>query len=775
MDACMDSFLTQHISEETHRSGHILDLLLTTDESMVNCVKMIGRIGSSDHEAMLVEMNLESGGLKNNFMRNYGRGDFKSMRRELDIDWKEKMSGMTVEEMWAEIEGRISEATLKFIPLKKVNPTGRPRWMSKELERLIKEKRSAWTKWKRTRSEHDKSEYKKLETRVKKVIRNRKNVLEKNIAKEAKRNPKSFFAFINKRRKTRAKIGPLRSENGTIIVDPAEQAESFNAHYSSVFTRSEKEPPTIEHVTNEKIEDVVISVELIKSLIDGLKESSSPGPDGISNRVLKELRDELATPLQMLFRKSLDEGEVPQSWKDSVISPIYKKGSKGEPINYRPVNLTSNVCKLMERVLKIGIEEHLEKNVLSNSQHGFRRGRSPQTNLIEFVDKITKWVDEGKSVDVVFFDLSKAFDRVCHKRLAIKMEAVGIHGKVKIWVCNWLDGRRQAVRVEDCLSEWRPVDSSVPQGTVLGGTMFNIYVDDIDEDVEGFVRKFADDTKDANVVECQSDAEKFQKDIDAMVAWAERWEMAFSVEKCKVIHLGRNNKRFEYRMGNETLKVADEEKDLGVLFGSSLKPSAQCEKAAKEANGMLGAITRAFHYRTKHVMVPLYKAFVRPKLEYASSVWCPWLQKDIDELEKVQKRMVKMLSGVKARGYEERLEEIGMMSLTERRTRGDMIETFKTLRGHNRVEKEAWFEFQEEEARPTRSNTTVVDGTAVRKKEVLIQQRANLEVRKNFFTVRAAGDWNALPDAVKASTSVNSFKNAYDAWKWRQKTSQNES
>ena len=765
-ETCMDAFLTQHVQGETHRSGNTLDLVLTSDEDMVKEIKMIGKIGSSDHEAMLVDLcvgaTLEA---KEKWMRDYGRGDYEQMRRALDIDWNVEIGGVGVEEMWQRIERKIEEVSEAFIPWKKISPNHQPRWLTGDVRRLMKEKRKAWAKWKKTRSEVDKSTYKELEGKVKKVIRNRKKAVEKSVARNAKTNPKSFFSYINGCRVARTKVGPIKDENGDVIMDPKEQAERFNEHYASVFTRSTIAPPCKEPVTEEKIEDVDFSVETVKNLIDGLKERASPGPDGINNRVLKETRDIIAYPLFRLFRKSLDEGIVPRGWKDSIISPIYKKGKKSEPVNYRPVNLTSNVCKLMERVLKRSIEDHLEKKVTKNSQHGFRPGRSPLTNLVEFGGKITEWVDEGRSVDVVYFDLSKAFDKVCHERLVVKLEAAGVCGLIQKWIREWLSERRQAVRVDGMVSSWTEVKSSTPQGTVLGGTLFTVYIDDVDDDVTGFFRKFADDTKGANIVENRNDADRMQQDINAMMEWGRKWEMSFNVEKCKVLHIGRNNRRFQYRMGDIEMQVADEEKDLGVWFDSSLKPSTQCEKAAKEANAALGMITRSFHYRTKDVLIPLYKTFVRPKLEHASVVWSPWLVKDQQELEKVQKRVMRMVVGVEGSSYEERLERVGLTTLVERRTRGDMVETFKTLRGMNRVEKGEWFVIQEEETRPTRANARVVEGEIVKKREVLVPQRYNLEIRKNFFTVRVPEEWNRLPDVVKASASVNGFKNAYDKWK----------
>ena len=168
------------------------------------------------------------------------------------------------------------------------------------------------------------------------------------------------------------------------------------------------------------------------------------------------------------------------------------------------------------------------------------------------------------------------------------------------------------------------------------------------------------------------------------------------------------------------LSEKKEEKDLGVWISSTLKPSIQCERAAKAANAALGSIARSFHYRTKRVLVPLYKTFVRPRLEYAAAAWNPWLQKDCDVLEKVQQRLVRMLSDARGTTYEERLNAAGLTSLGDRRRRGDLIEAFKTMRGMNRVERDSWFRVQEEGTKATRANTMVIGEEEVRRREVMV-------------------------------------------------------
>ena len=431
------------------------------------------------------------------------------------------------------------------------------------------------------------------------------------------------------------------------------------------------------------------------------------------------------------------------------------------------MSLTNVIGKLMERVVKKNLTDYIEnKGILANSQHGFRSGRSVQSNLVEFLNTATKWLDDGKSFDVLYLDFSKAFDKVSHKRLMVKLEEAGIKGKVLEWIRDWLRGRKQRVCVEGEFSEWIDVLSSVVQGSVLGGTLFDLFIDDIElAAITALILKYADDTKVAKIVESLEDGNEMQKIIDNIAAWANKWGMEFNAKKCKILHVGKKNPKRKYFMNGLELEQAKEEKDLGVWVEESMKPSKQCAAAAKSANFALGQLQRAFHYRKKDMLIPLYKTFVRPRLESSVAAWSPWYETDIKLMERVQERMTRLLSDVKATTYEGRLKEVGLTTLRERRQRGDMIETFKTLKGFNRVEKDKWFTVVGEDARATRMTTIVTDAGEIRKENVLQLERARLDVRKNFFTVRAVKQWNELPEEVKKKTSINAFKNSYDKWK----------
>ena len=194
----------------------------------------------------------------------------------------------------------------------------------------------------------------------------------------------------------------------------------------------------------------------------------------------------------------MEEGRVPEDWKMENVTPIFKKGSKGDPGKYRPVSLTSVCCKMMESIIRDAITEHLDMNKLINaSQHGFSKGRSCATNLLEFLDKVTKVVDEGKPLDVIFLDFAKAFDKVPIKRLLKNLYAHGIRGKLLKWIADWLTNRTQRVALNGQFSSWINVLSGVPQGSVLGQLLFIIYINDINKAAESLdiIRKFSDDTK----------------------------------------------------------------------------------------------------------------------------------------------------------------------------------------------------------------------------------------------------------------------------------------
>jgi ribonuclease P/MRP protein subunit RPP40 len=256
------------------------------------------------------------------------------------------------------------------------------------------------------------------------------------------------------------------------------------------------------------------------------------------------------------------------------------------------------------------------------------------------------------------------------------------------------------------------------------------------------------------------DHEKLQRAVDAVDCWAKKWGMEFNVGKCKVMHMGLHNNRHQYTMKGQILQATKVERDIGVEVADNLKPGAHCSKAARTAQTVLGQLSRAFHYRDRHVFIRLYKQYVRPHLETSSQAWSPWTEKDKETLERVQKRAVNMVSGLKSKDYAERLKELGLQTLEERRHQADMQMVYKIMHGKGGLKKETWFEMAEARGHGTRSGADPLN---------IRVGRGRLEIRRNFFSNRVIEYWNSIPSEIKNARNVEMFKKMYrklrgDCW-----------
>ena len=680
------------------------------------------------------------------------------MRKYLaQLDWNNMLMDKTAIECWNILKYEIESIIDKFVPFRKQGKRCRKKHLSKEAIRKIMLKQTMWRVYRRTRKEEDYAKYKEALNAATTEIRQSKRSYEQKLACNIKTDSKSFYAYVRSKQNVQDKVGPLEDSAGNIISQGFLMAEDLNGYFSSVFTKEDISSLPVadakfQGAKSDYLGPLVVTPELVARKIKAMKDNKSPGVDGIPPKLLMETVDQISIPLARVFNLSLKEGVVPFEWKEANIIPLFKKGSRNKSENYRPVSLTSVICKLLERLIKDHMMDFLVKHkLLNSSQHGFLKARSCLTNMLCFLEEITKWIDMGSPVDIIYLDFQKAFDKVPHQRLLLKLKAHGIGDSITDWIEQWLTDRRQRVVVDGEVSNWKSVLSGVPQGSVLGPILFLIYINDLDESITSNVLKFADDTKLFRKVNTDGDKQHLQNDLDRLVKWSEKWQMLFNFGKCKCLHTGHGNLNVNYKMGATVLGTTVKEKDLGVTISADMKVSEQCGIAASKGNQILGLIRRNITYKGKKLIIPLYKAIVRPHLEYCIQAWRPYRKKDIDTLERIQRRATKMIPELRDLSYEERLKECGLTTLETRRLRGDQIEVFKILNGYENIDRNMFFSLKKD--------------SRTRGHEVkLVKDQCRLDIRKHSFSQRTINEWNKLSTDCVTASSVNMFKNKVDTY-----------
>nr|VZI41040.1 unnamed protein product [Spirometra erinaceieuropaei] len=567
-------------------------------------------------------------------------------------------------------------------------------------------------------------------------------------------NPKLFYSYIRSSTRNRDPIPLLKTSGDVDISEDGEKAEHFSHFFKSIFTsESPITPPDYDFDEGPKIESVSFDEATVRKEPMTLNESKSPGPDDIPPKILMELAAELAKPLSMLFQASFEAGGLPADWKSARITPLHKGGSKASANNYRPISLTSICCKLMEKIIKRELMRFLEQhNLLSDAQHGFRSGRSCVTNLLNCLERWTRSVDEGSALHVVYIDFKKAFDSVPHQRLLHKLSRTGVRGKLLKWIQSFQLDRCQTVHVGGQKSTEVAVESGVPQGSVIGLTLFIIYVNDCVSELDCGVAMFADDIKLWSVIRTADDEEHLQANLNRLQQWSKAWLLPFNEKKCNILRVGRarSPNHMAYCLNGIPLQEVDSQKDLGVWITTSLKTSLHCTKIAKSAMSVLYLVKRAFSAFDEDCFAKVFRTFVRPQLEFAIQAWRPWTAKDLSILERVQRRATKLVAGQGSLPYATRLANLDLFPLSYRQLRGDLIQVFRIIRGQDcSLVPGDFFEL---------ATTTNLRGHPFK----LRVTDARLDTRKFFFSNRVVEAWNALPVDVVMSASVEVFKRKLD-------------
>lgn len=347
------------------------------------------------------------------------------------------------------------------------------------------------------------------------------------------------------------------------------------------------------------MDNIIISPVGVQKLLEALEPHKSLGPDNISPRLLRELAPVLSPFLANLFQQSVDSGELSLDWKIANVCPIYKSGCHKDPANYRPVSLTSIVSKTLEHIIYSNVMTHLIKeSLITDTQHGFRQGRSCETQLAMFVHDIQSVLDSGNEIDAIFLDFAKAFDTVPHQRLLLKLKSFGINEKVVSWISAFLSGRQQRVVVDGIFSTWVKVTSGVPQGSVLGPLLFLLFINDLPRALTCNLKLFADDS--AMYHEIGRDDGSFsaalQSDINSLNAWCKTWQLKLNKDKCLVMRISRKRVKTvpTYSLAGVPLTVVDSVKYPGIHITNDFRWNEHICKIVGLANQSLRFVQRIF-------------------------------------------------------------------------------------------------------------------------------------------------------------------------------------
>lgn len=674
-------------------NGRLLDLIFTDMDCCV-CSCTFPLVGEDNHHPAL-HVNLRKCIFKElqpscRTIRLFHAADYERINEALaTVDWHDILSDCDAATAVDTFYQTINKIVSDLVPIRIKYGNGFPCWYSKSLIKIIREKLKYHRKWKKYNRLSDYNQFSILRERQKSIqLKCYENYICLSELK-IKKNSKYFWSFI-KSKKSSNSIPNHLTFNEKSVTEGNEMCILFNEYFKSVYDSAElatdspinndsskptlKSTPTLpNHIS---IGTISLSTQIIEKYLNKLDTNKGQGPDGLPPLFLKMCSKQLSYPLFLLFSKSLNQGEMPKVWKKSLVTPIFKSGDRYNVKDYRPISKLSTIAKLFEKIIVDNIFPVL-RTILAPQQHGFVSRKSTDTNLCEFVQHVSIAMDQGYQVDAVYTDYSKAFDKISHNLLIIKLEEVGIHGDLLRWISSYLRDRSQAVAIRGFCSTFVPVTSGVPQGSHLGPLLFNVFVNDIRYIFKhSSILLYADDMKIYKNINNSNDCMLLQNDLDELSKYCDDNHLLLNIKKCKIISYSRKKTPvvFNYKLNGKVLSRVSEVRDLGVHLDSKLTFKPHVDIIVARAFRTLGFVLRASRdFKNADTLITLYKSLVRPILEYGSIIWNPQYKIYINEIERIQRKFKRSLTA--------RFPNIDacLVSLEQRRMEKDQMFLYKLL------------------------------------------------------------------------------------------------
>ena len=518
----------------------ILDLVLCQHKDFIINLQNGDPFCTSDHDSLSFQLLFSQVELPNEQKLDFSNGNYGLIESHLSsINWYECFSNCAnVEAFYNKFLTILNHLIYQHVPFRK----GPSKFKYPQIIRKLQSKKLLI--WKKMKSNPNlKPNYKFISSNVENAISAFYCQKEDNLLKKGS-DLKEFFRFFNSKLKVAPRIPDIVLDN-QILSDDISRSIAFNNFFGSVFITDDLNIPEFHNIVNNTVISMKFTAEIVLDALNKLKASLSVGPDGLCAFFLKKLKYVLCQPLSIIFEVSYRTGELPSFWKQAIVVPIFKKGLSHCVDNYRPVSLCCVSCKLMESIINAALNTHLDThNIIKRHQYGFRKNTSCTLQLLNCMNQWTKMIDAKTTLDVVYIDFQKAFDSVVHSKLIVKLEGYGISGFLLNWLRSFLSNRVQSVKINSALSDQISVTSGVPQGSVLGPTLFLLYINDLVNVIEhSEILLFADDLK---IFNSSNNNFFLQSDLNNVVSWSKIWQLPISVKKSNILYIGRNNPKFQY-------------------------------------------------------------------------------------------------------------------------------------------------------------------------------------------------------------------------------------
>jgi len=753
----LDCFsLEQEIHESTRYSqntANTLDLLISNYSDNLSDIKVCEPLSDHCMITFNISGNKQNGNLNRRKICLYNKANFNLIRQNIENfgnTFNEVKTRQTVEENWCMFRDFIHKLVNDCIPVKYVK-SFKKSWLTRSQKSLINKRNRLAGISKTSGTVEDDNKFRKFRNYVNSKLKNGHRNYVNKIIEDIPNNPKKFYRYV-KSKKVESSDIPLLSDGTKSISDDKPKSNLLNTYFASVFNRNKYNVNNLNLSRNcQTVSDIKISENGILNLLSKINVKKSIGPDEIPSRILLEAKQEICPILTYIFNQSLLTSALPKDWLSANVHPLHKKGPKDLPENYRPISLTCICCKMLEHIVHSHISNHLLKlNLLDPNQHGFLKNRSCTTQLISAFNDWSSFIDKKMPAILAVFDFSKAFDSVPHDLLIAKLPLYGISGLVLDWISAFLHTRRQRVTLNGSTSNWLPVDSGVPQGSVLGPLLFLLYINDISNNVNSTVRLFADDLIMYRTLNNSTSKTGFQDDIDKLLKWANKWGMNFNAKKCHVVNISnlKTTNSFKYRLGNCELQYLDIFTYLGVLIGSDLNLSHHVNTTYNKASRTLNFVKRNVAICNSKYRALAYTSLVRPHLEYACAAWDPHYLTYTSKLEKVQNNAARFVFNNYRRetSVSALKSELNWPLLETRRKIARLTEFYKIVNGTSPI-----------------PNACLATASANTRAAANYQYR-NLYSRTNTykfsFFPRSIRDWNELPLEFRLADSVDVFKSS---------------